>query len=159
MTSPYPAGSAEDRLKALGLALPEAPQPVANYVPWLIAGNHLYVSGQISKDATGTIVTGLLGEGVTETQGQDAARFCALNILAQAKTALGSLDRIARVLRLTGYVACTPTFKNQPQVINGASDLMVTVLGERGRHTRAAVGVASLPAGASVEIDAILLIG
>lgn len=159
MTSSDTTESAEGRLKALGLALPEAPQPVANYVPWLITGSHLYISGQISKDATGAVIAGTLGDGMTDAQGQEAARLCALNILAQAKAALGSLERIERVVRLTGFVAATPAFKNHPLVINGASDLMVAVLGDRGRHTRTAVGVASLPVGAAVEIDAIMLIG
>lgn len=149
----------EARLKALGLVLPPAPAAVANYVPYLIAGDLLFVSGQISKRADGTVLKGLLGDVATLAHGQEAARACALNILAQAKAALGSLERIARVLRLTGFVASTPAFTEHPQVINGASDLVVEVLGDRGRHTRAAVGVASLPLNASVEIDAIIRIG
>ncbi len=150
---------AEQRLQALGLALPDAPQPVANYVPHLIAGELLYISGQISKAADGRVAGGQLGLVHGIDYGQDAARLCALNILAQAKAALGSLDRIAQVLRLTGFVASDVNFTAQPQVINGASDLMVAVLGDRGRHTRSAVGVAALPLGATVEIDAILRIG
>lgn len=148
--------SIEQRLTALGLALPPAPAPVANYVPYLLAGDQLFISGQISKTADGTVLGGTLGAGLAVAAGQDAARLCALNILAQAKAALGDLGRIVQVLRLTGFVASTADFKDQPQVINGASDLMVAVLGDTGRHTRAAVGVASLPAGAAVEIDAIL---
>lgn len=158
MTDTASQDDAEARLQALGLTLPPAPQPVANYVPTLVAGSHLYVSGQIAKDGGGTVVTGLLGRGVGVEHGQAAARLCALNILAQAKAALGKLQRIERVLRLTGFVAAHPEFTDHPQVVNGASDLMVAVLGERGRHTRAAVGVASLPMGTSVEIDAIILI-
>jgi enamine deaminase RidA (YjgF/YER057c/UK114 family) len=150
--------TAEDRLKALGLALPSAPAPVANYVPYLISGDLLFVSGQISKAGDGTVVKGILGVDLDVATGQHAARVCALNILAQAKAALGDLQRVAQVLRLTGFVASTPQNSEQPLVINGASDLMVAVLGDAGRHTRAAVGVASLPVGAAVEIDAILKI-
>ena len=150
---------AEQRLQALGLVLPAAPQPVANYVPHLIAGELLYISGQISKSGDGTVMRGVLGSALSVADGQQAARLCALNILAQAKAALGSLDRIAQVLRLTGFVASDASFTEQPQVINGASDLMVAVLGGCGRHTRSAVGVAALPLGAAVEIDAILRIG
>ncbi len=146
------------RLDALGLSLPAAPAPVANYVPFHIVGDLLFVSGQISKAPDGSIVTGRLGDGLTIEAGQTAARYCALNILAQANAALGNLDRIAQVLRLTGYVASTPDSGDQPQVVNGASDLMVAVLGDAGRHTRVAVGVAALPARCAVEIDAIIAI-
>ena len=146
----------EARLAALGLQLPSAPAPVANYVPYLIAGDLLFVSGQISKAHDGSLMTGILGATRDVAAGQAAAQLCALNILAQAKAALGDLGRIAQVLRLTGFVASTPAFTDQPLVVNGASDLMVAVLGEAGRHTRAAVGVTSLPANAAVEIDAIL---
>jgi enamine deaminase RidA (YjgF/YER057c/UK114 family) len=146
----------EQRLKALGLALPAAPAPVANYVPFLLAGDQLFISGQISKAGDGRVAAGTIGAGLDVAAGQEAAKLCALNILAQAKAALGDLDRIGQVLRLTGYVASTAAFTDQPLVINGASDLMVAVLGDAGRHTRAAVGVASLPMGAAVEVDAIL---
>ena len=158
-------GSIERRLTELGLTLPSAPAPVANYVPFLICGDQLFISGQISKGGDGRIITGCLGQvadlagrtfGIDD--GQQAAQLCALNILAQAKAALGSLERIERVLRLTGFVASVPEFTDHPKVVNGASDLMVAVLGDRGRHTRSAVGVASLPMGAAVEIDAILKI-
>lgn len=150
--------SIAERLNALGLTLPEAPAPVANYVPYLIAGELLFVSGQISKAPDGSIVTGRLGANLSIEDGQTAARYCALNILAQAKAALGDLERIVQVMRLTGFVASTPETGDQPKVVNGASDLMVDVLGDAGRHTRVAVGVASLPAGCAVEIDAILRI-
>lgn len=153
---------AEANLAALGLKLPEAPQAVANYVPTLVSGDLLFISGQISKDSAGHVVTGCLGRGagrLSVTDGEAAARLCALNILAQAKAALGSLDRIGQILRLTGFVTSTSEFNDQPKVINGASDLMVAVLGERGRHTRSAVGVAALPMGAAVEIDAIVKVG
>jgi enamine deaminase RidA (YjgF/YER057c/UK114 family) len=151
--------SIDQRLAELGLKLPEAPQPVANYVPFLISGDQLFISGQVSKDATGRIVTGTLGAGISIEEGQGAARHCALNLLAQAKAALGDLNRVVQVLRLTGFVASTSDFTDQPKIINGASDLLVAVLGDAGRHTRSAVGVASLPLGACVEIDAILKIG
>lgn len=149
---------AEQRLSAMGLKLPEAPKPVASYVPFIISGNQLFISGQISTDDAGRVLTGVLGAGMSIEEGQAAARHAALNILAQAKTALGSLERIAQVLRLTGYVASSAGFTDQPKVINGASDLLVAVLADAGRHTRSAVGVASLPLGACVEIDAILKI-
>lgn len=150
--------SIDERLSDLGLSLPDAPAPVANYVPYLIAGDLLFVSGQVSKAPDGTLVTGRLGDGLSMDDAQRAARYCALNILAQAKAALGSLDRIAQVMRLTGYVASTPESGDQPKVVNGASDLMVDVLGDAGRHTRAAVGVAALPGSCAVEIDAIIRI-
>ena len=143
---------------AMGLKLPEAPKPVASYVPFIISGDQLFISGQISTDDAGRVLTGVLGAGMSIEDGQAAARHAALNILAQAKTALGSLERIVQVLRLTGYVASSAGFKDQPKVINGASDLLVAVLADAGRHTRSAVGVASLPLGACVEIDAILKI-
>jgi enamine deaminase RidA (YjgF/YER057c/UK114 family) len=149
----------EKRLNELGLKLPAAPQPVANYVPFYISGDLLFISGQISKDGDGHVLSGILGQGATVEHGQEAARWSALNILAQAKTALGNLERIAQVVRITGFVAAAPDFTDHPKVINGASDLLVAVLGDAGRHTRVAVGVASLPMGCSVEIDAILRIG
>ncbi|MEQ1577496.1 MAG: RidA family protein [Hyphomicrobium sp.] len=152
------SGEIEARLEKLGLTLPPAPSPVADYVPFLIAGDFLFVSGQLSKAADGSLITGRLGDGVALETGQHAARLCALNILAQAKAALGSLDRIAQIMRLTGFVACTPEFGEHPQVVNGASGLLGEALGANGRHTRTSVGVASLPLNAAVEIDAILKI-
>lgn len=149
--------SAEARLSALGLKLPEPVAAVANYVPALISGSQLYVSGQIAIGPEGPL-KGKLGADLDIEGGQNAARLCCLNILAQAKAALGSLDRIGQVIRLTGYVNSTPDFTDHPKVINGASDLMVAVLGECGRHSRAAVGVSSLPLGVAVEIDAIIAI-
>jgi enamine deaminase RidA (YjgF/YER057c/UK114 family) len=148
----------EARMAELGLVLPPAPAAVANYVPYAIAGDLLLVSGQISKAADGSVLTGRLGERLSITDGQKAAQLCALNILAQAKAALGALERIGQVLRLNGFVHATPDFNDHPQVVNGASDLMVAVLGDRGRHTRVAVGVAGLPGGCAVEIDAIIRI-
>ena len=152
------AGEIEARLKALGLELPAAPAAVANYVPALQSGQLLFISGQIAKAADGTVVTGRVGQELSVEEGAAAARLCALNILAQAKAALGSLDRIAQVVRLTGFVNSGDGFADHPKVINGASDLMVDVLGDKGRHTRAAVGASGLPANTAVEVDAILAI-
>lgn len=143
------------RLRELGLELPPAPSPVANYVPFLLSGNLLFISGQISKTADGSLIAGRVGDTVSVETGIEAAKACALNLLAQAQAALGSLDRVTQVLRLTGFVNAGADFTDHPKVINGASDLMVAVLGEKGRHTRAAVGVSGLPVGAAVEIDAI----
>ncbi|WP_128254827.1 RidA family protein [Falsirhodobacter deserti] len=141
----------ENRLAELGLSLPDAPPPVANYVPFVQTGNQLFVSGQISRGTNGK-----LGDGITTEQGREAARFCALSLIAQAKAACGGdLDRIARVVKLVGFVNSTPDFTDQPAVINGASDLMVEVFGDAGRHARSAVSAASLPGGVSVEIEAI----
>ena len=145
----------EARLKALGLTLPEAPAPAANYVPFVVSGGQLFIAGQLSRAADGSGYKGRLGADLTIAEGQKAAELACLNLLAQAKVALGSLDRIGRGLRLTGFVNATPEFGDHPQVINGASDLLVAVLGERGRHTRCAVGVAGLPFGFAVEVDAI----
>jgi enamine deaminase RidA (YjgF/YER057c/UK114 family) len=153
------AEAIEARLKALGLELPPAPNPVANYVPTLMNGNLLFVSGQIAKAADGHVVTGAVGSDLTIEEGQAAARLCALNILSQAKAAIGSLDRIVQVIRLTGYVNAGAGFADHPKVINGASDLMVEVLGDKGRHTRAAVGASGLPGNTAVEVDAVLAIG
>lgn len=144
------------RLKAMNLTLPDAPPPVANYVPYQLSGNVLYISGQISKAGDGSILSGRLGADLTVEQGREAAKLCALNILAQANAALGDLGRVAQVLRLNGFVNATPDFSDHPLVINGASDLMVEVLGNAGKHTRIAVGVSSLPGGCAVEVDAVL---
>jgi enamine deaminase RidA (YjgF/YER057c/UK114 family) len=146
------------RLAAKGLSLPPAPAAVGNYVPFTVAGDLLYVSGQISKDSNGNLIAGRLGGDLTVEQGAEAAVACALNILAQANAALGDLNRIAQVVRINGFVNATPDFTDHPRVINGASDLLGEVLGEAGRHTRVAVGVASLPANCAVEIDAIIRI-
>jgi enamine deaminase RidA (YjgF/YER057c/UK114 family) len=148
----------EKRLAALGLTLPEAPSPVANYVPFHIHNGTLYISGQLPFSAEKTLTTGKLGGGVSVEAGQEAAKLACLNILAQAKAALGSLERIKKVLRITVFVNSTPDFTSHPQVANGASDFMVAVLHDAGRHTRAAVGVASLPLDAAVEIDAVLAV-
>jgi enamine deaminase RidA (YjgF/YER057c/UK114 family) len=151
-------GTVEARLAELEITLPAAPNPVANYVPFIVSGNLLLISGQVSKAADGSLITGTLGRDVSIEQGQAAARLCALNILAQAKSALGSLDRIGQVLKLTGFVNATADFADHPKVVNGASDLFVEVLGDKGRHTRAAVGSSSLPLNAAVEVDALIAI-
>lgn len=148
-------GRIEERLAEMGVALPAAPAPAANYVPFVQVGEVLFVSGQISM-AEGALITGRLGETMTVEEGQLAARTCAINLLSQVKAACGGdLDRLVRVVRLGGFVNCTPGFTDQPKVINGASDFLAEVLGEAGRHARAAVGAPSLPMGVAVEIDGI----
>ena len=149
------AGTIDARLAELGLTLPDAPAPAANYVPFVISGNMLYVSGQISQDANGRI-NGRLGADMDISSGAAAAARCGLSLIAQAKAACGGdLDRVARVVKLVGFVNSTPDFTDQPKVINGCSDLMVEVFGEAGRHARAAVSAPSLPFGVAVEIEAV----
>ncbi|MCX5579034.1 RidA family protein [Kaistia terrae] len=146
----------ESRLEALGIVLPAAVAPVANYVPAVESQGFLYISGQIPKGANGLEYVGKLGRELSVDDGRAAARLCAINILAQAKLALGDLDRVGRVVKLVGFVNCDPEFGDHPQVVNGASDLMVEVFGDKGRHARSAVGVAALPFGVGVEVEAIL---
>ena len=147
----------ESRLKEKGITHPEAAAPAANYVPFTISGNMLYLSGQLPVENGKVAVTGLVGRDVDVAAAQRAAELCAINILAQAKAALaGDLGRIRRILKLNGFVASMPDFTEQHLVINGASNLIAEVLGEPGRHARAAVGMAALPLNASVEIDAII---
>ncbi|QDK34138.1 RidA family protein [Sphingomonas sp. IC081] len=146
---------AETRLAALGLTLPEAAAPVAAYVPVVIAGDTAYVSGQLPF-VGGKLVTGRLGEDVSLDAGVEAAQACALMILAQLKAALGSLDRVERVVKLGAFVNSTGDFTDQPKIANGASELMVSVFGDAGKHARSAVGVPVLPLGAAVEVDAIV---
>lgn len=148
----------DERLKSLGIELPAASAPGGNYVPTVEANGFLFVSGQIPMGPNGPEFIGHCGGTISLEDGQKAARLCALNILAQAKAALGSLDRVKRVVKVTGFVASTPDFKDQPKVINGASDLFGEVFGEAGRHARAAVGMAALPVGVAVEVEAILQI-
>lgn len=149
-------GQIEQRLRDAGLTLPPAAAPVAAYVPSVQSGTLLYLSGQLPMRDGAPAIRGLLGAGVNLEQGAEAARICALNLLAQAKLALdGDLDRIRRLVKLTGFVAATADFTDHPKVVNGASELMITVLGPAGRHARSAVGVASLPLGAAVEVEAI----
>ena len=145
----------EDRLRALGLTLPVPTAPVANYVPFVRTGNHVHISGQLSNDANGGI-KGTVGVDVTVEQGVEAARLCAINLLAQMKAAAGGdLDNVVRVIKLNAFVQAGPEFYNIPQVINGCSDLMVAAFGDKGRHARTTVGVASLPADAAVEVEGI----
>lgn len=145
----------EARLQELGIVLPEAAAPVASYVPVVVQGGIAHVSGQLPF-VDGQLVTGRLGDDVSLEDGTDAARACGLMILAQLKAALVPLDKVERVVKLGGFVNSTADFTDQPKVINGASDLMVAVFGEKGRHARAAVGVPALPLGAAVEVDAII---
>ncbi|MFD1880140.1 RidA family protein [Paracoccus pacificus] len=146
--------SHDARLAELKIVLPEALAPVANYVPYQISGNLLYVSGQISNGPDG-LIRGKLGADMDVAAGAQAARACGLALLAQARAALGSLDRVARVVKLTGFVNSTPDFGDQPEVVNGCSDLMVEVFGDAGRHARAAVSAPALPRGVALEIEAI----
>ncbi|MBB2753111.1 UNVERIFIED_ORG: enamine deaminase RidA (YjgF/YER057c/UK114 family) [Rhizobium aethiopicum] len=145
------------RLTEMGITLPEAAAPAANYVPYVISGNLLYISGQLPLEGGKIAVSGHLGKTVDVAAGQRGAELCAINILAQAKAALGGdLGRIRRVIKLNGFVASAPDFVEQHLVINGASNLIAGVLGEAGKHARAAVGIAALPLNAAVEIDAIM---
>lgn len=147
----------ESRLKELNITLPQAASPAANYVPYTISGNMLYISGQLPMENGKIAVSGLLGRDVDVATARRAAELCAINLLAQANAALGGdLSRVRRVLKIQGFVASTPDFVEQHLVINGASDLLVAVLGDAGRHARAAVGMASLPLNAAVEVDAIM---
>lgn len=146
--------SHDARLSALNITLPDAPAPAANYVPYVRSGNLLYVSGQISAGPDG-LIKGRLGDDLDVAAGAAAARRCGLALLAQARAALGSLDQIKRVVKLGGFVCSTNEFTDQPEVVNGCSDLMVEVFGDAGRHARAAVSVNALPRGVAVEIEAI----
>ncbi len=146
--------SIEARLTELGIKLPKAAAPVASYVPVVVHGSMAYVSGQLPF-VDGELVTGHLGENVTPEQGIQAARACGLMILSQLVAAGISLDQVSRVVKLGGFVSSTPDFPGQPHIINGASDLMVDVFGDAGRHARSAVGVPVLPLNAAVEVDAI----
>ena len=153
------AGTVEQKLADLGVKLHEPVSPVANYVGFVRTGNLLFVSGQVCNSPEGKLIAkGKLGAGVTVEQGVNAARGCAINILAQVKAALGDLDKVARVVRLGGFVNSTPDFIDAPKIINGASDLFVQVLGEIGRHARCAIGAPSLPLNCAVEVDAVFLI-
>ena len=149
------SGKIDMRLAELGLVLPAAPAPAANYVPFVRSGNLLFVSGQISQGPAGPI-RGRLGDGMAVAEGAAAARTCGLALLAQTRAACGGdLDRVRRVVKLTGFVNSAADFTDQPEVVNGCSDLMVEVFGEAGRHARAAVAAPALPRGVAVEIDAV----
>ena len=148
--------SIENRLAELGIALPQAAAPVASYVPSVETGGLLHISGQISVAEDGSLIKGRLGEDIDLDGGQQAARRCGIMLLAQIKAALGSLDRVERIVKLGAFVNSAPSFTDQPKVANGASELMQEVFGDIGRHARSAVGVAALPLGVAVEVDAIV---
>ena len=150
--------SIDQRLAELGIALPEPAAPVAAYVPAVEIGGLLYISGQISVDASGNLILGRLGEDMNLERGIEAARRCGIMLIAQMRAALGSLDRVERVVKLGAFVNSAPSFTDQPKVANGASTLMQDVFGEAGRHARSAVGVPVLPLGVAVEIDAIVAV-
>ncbi|KAF0122820.1 MAG: endoribonuclease L-PSP [Xanthobacteraceae bacterium] len=143
------------RLAELGIVLPNPVAPVANYVPFVRMGSLLVVSGQISLGPNG-LVAGKLGGGISIEDGQKAARICGLNVLSHIQSAVGNLDNVIRIVRLGGFINCTPDFGDGPKVMNGASDLMVEVFGEKGRHSRSTIGVAALPSNAAVEVEAMV---
>ena len=150
------AGTVEQKLTAQGVTLPEPRAAMANYVGFVRTGNLLFISGQVCANAEGKLVAkGKLGAGVSTEQGYEAAKTCGVNLLAQIKAALGDLDKVVRVVRLGGFVNSAPDYLDGPKVLNGASDLMVTAFGDKGRHARTTVGVASLPADAAVEVDGV----
>ena len=151
--------SIEEKLKSLGVELPPAPAAAANYVPYVLEGKQLFVAGQVPLGADGKLAyIGKVGKDVDEQQGYQAARLCALNALAQINAALGSLDKVKRVLSIRGFVNCTDDFTNQPEVINGASDLLVEIFGDKGRHARAAVGANALPRGVTTEVEMVVAV-
>jgi enamine deaminase RidA (YjgF/YER057c/UK114 family) len=150
--------SAEARLKQLGIVLPNVPTPVANYVPYRLAGNLLFLSGQGPRDDKGNTLSGKVGAEISVEEGYKRARLIGLGLLAATRQALGSLDRVEAVLKVLGMVNAVPDFKDHPKVINGCSDLFVEVLGEAGKHARSAVGMGSLPNQISVEIEAVLAV-
>ena len=154
------SGKIEARLAELGIELPEPTAPMANYVPFTVTGNLVFIAGQICQWNGERRHVGRLGAGIGIAEGRDAARLCALNILTHLRTACGGdLDRVGRCVQLRGFVGCTPEFTDMPQIVNGASDLMVEIFGDLGRHARAAVGAASLPGGVAVEVEAVFEIG
>ncbi|MGB3643339.1 MAG: RidA family protein [Mesorhizobium sp.] len=145
----------EKRLSNLGITLPVAAAPAANYVPYVRSGNLLFPSGQLPMKDSKLAFTGLLGRDLDTATGKEAAKYCAINVLAQAKAALGDLEKIRRLVKINVYVASSPDFTEQHLVGNGASDLFAEVLGERGKHARVAVGMAALPLNAAVEVESI----
>jgi enamine deaminase RidA (YjgF/YER057c/UK114 family) len=149
----------EERLKELGISLADPPQPVAAYVPARLAGGLLFISGQGPVEHGKVRFAGKLGQEVSLEDGAQAARLCAVNCLAQARAALGDLDRVRQVVKVVGFVNAGPEFTQQPQVINGASELLIEVFGEAGRHARSAVGCASLPMNIAVEVEMVLEVG
>ena len=147
--------SAEKNLSNLNINLPKAPDPVGSYVASKIVGNLIYISGQVSFNSKGELTKGKIGKELSLEQGQDAAKLCALNLLSQLKKKCDSLDKVKGCVKITGYVNSVDNFIDQPKVINGASDLISEIFGDKGKHTRAAVSVNSLPLGASVEVEGI----
>jgi enamine deaminase RidA (YjgF/YER057c/UK114 family) len=150
------SGQTERRLAELGITLPSPTAPAANYVPVVRTGNQLFISGQLPMGPDGLTCKGKVGADVSIEEANAAARLCAINILAQAKAHLGDLDKLVRIVKLVGFVNSVPDFGDQPKVINGASDLLVEALGDRGRHARSAVSAGALPFGAAVEVEAII---
>ncbi|VVE90016.1 L-PSP family endoribonuclease [Pandoraea bronchicola] len=150
------ATTTDERLKSLGLVLPPIPSPIANFVSWRRSGQILYLSGQGPRDASGSVIQGKLGQNYSVDRGYADARQVGLQLLSTMQLATGSLDHVAGVLKIFGMVNAAPDFCDHPKVINGCSDLLVEVLGDRGRHARSAVGMSSLPNGMSVEIEAII---
>lgn len=150
-------GQIDKRLAELGLNLPVPAKPVANYVPWVRTGNLVFISGQVPVENGKATYTGQLGDTVSLEDGAKSARLCAINLIAQLKDACGGdLDRVKRVVKLVGFVNATPSFTDHPKVINGASDVMVEVFGDKGRHARSAVACPSLPLGVATEVEAII---
>ncbi|MDX1423975.1 MAG: RidA family protein [Kiloniellales bacterium] len=151
------AGKIDAHLQDLGITLPEPATPVANYVPYVKTGNLIFVSGQVPVEGGELKYVGKLGADVSLEDGQAAARLCGINIISQLKAALdGDLDRVVRIVKLGGFVNSTPDFAQQPQVVNGVSDLMVEVFADKGKHARAAVSAGALPSGVAVEVDAVV---
>jgi enamine deaminase RidA (YjgF/YER057c/UK114 family) len=148
--------SVEERIKELGFELSTPAKPVANYVGAIRTGNLIFLSGKISKDKNGELILGKLGKDLTTEQGYEAAKSCGIDILSSLKEEVGDLNKVVRIVKVTGFVNSDPNFVDQSKVVNGFSDLMVEVFGERGKHARAAVGMASLPLGASVEVEMIV---
>ncbi len=147
--------SAEENLKKLNIDLPKAPDPVGSYVASKIAGNLVFISGQVPFDSGGKLIKGKVGKELSLERAQEAAKFCALNLLAQLKKICGNLDKVKGCVKITGYVNSIDSFIDQPKVINGASDLISKVFGDKGKHARAAISANSLPLGASVEVEGI----
>ena len=146
----------EDKLKQLNITLPTPPKPAGSYIPVVISGNLAFVSGQIPMQDGKVLYTGKVPSEKSIEEAQSAAKLCAINLLAQLKANLGSLDKITKILRVSGFVNCTPEFSEQPKIINAASDLFFEIFGEKGKHSRIAVGVSSLPLNSTVEIDMIV---
>jgi len=148
--------SPEARLKELGISLPTPPAPVASYVPFVASGKQIFISGQVTLAPDGLKYVGVVGKDLSVEEGKAAARLCAINLIAQLKAALGDLGRVRRILKLTVFVNAVPGFAQQPEVANGASDLLAEIFGENGKHARSAVGAGSLPRNVATEVEAIV---